>query len=356
MDDDFIEEEKGKRFEAPARRRTVRWRRQREKLKEPIKPWGRKERYLVLVVFVATFLTPAFLALSARAYKLPGLPKLNFSVFFLRNFFEGKTIVLEKETSDEKKIRNLEAKKESIISQFKAQTNKLSGVYGLYVINLNSGFSFGVNEDEVFDAASLIKLPVMASMYQLSEKGKIDLDEKYSLKNSDKASGAGSLYLKPAGYLVSYAEILNLMGQQSDNTAFVISRSKVGKENVESLISQLGMTNTKFETRKTTPQDIGIFFLKLWQGKVLNENNKNKLLDSLTKTIFEDYLPAGVPEGVRVAHKFGTLENIINDAGIVFADKNPYVIVVMSKGIIEKEARIAIPAVSKIVFEEMNKD
>lgn len=357
MDSEFEDEEKKEKIEVLPKKRIVRWRRQKDRLKEPIKPWGRRERYWVLAIFLSTSLIPAFLALSSRAYKLPGLPKVLPPTSFLKTFFEGKTIILEKEKTDKIEYdEKMSKKRESIISQFKALTNKLSGVYGLYVIDLNSGFSFGINEEEVFDAASLIKLPVMATMYHLSEEGKINLDEKYSLKNSDKTSGAGSLYLKPVGYLVSYSEILELMGKQSDNTAFVIAKNKVGKENIERLIGKVGMINTKFDTRESTPKDIGIFFLRLWQGKILNEENKNKLLDSLTKTIFENYLPKGLPGDVRISHKYGTLENIINDAGIVFSNRHPYIIVVMSKGIVEKEADLAIPTVSRIVFEEMDKD
>jgi beta-lactamase class A len=337
------------------RRKGPRWRKPQNRLNEPIKPWGKKERELVLFIFLATSLISAFLALSARAYKLPNMPRLSLPKgSFLKSFFEGKTIVFEKE--EKKEDRKMEQKKELIISRFKAETAKFSGVYSLYVIDLDSGFSFGVNEDETFDAASLIKLPVMGAMYRLAEKGKINLEEKYSLKNSDKASGAGILYGKPAGYLVSYSEILYLMGNQSDNTAFVIAKNKVGKEEIQKLIDELGMKNTVFETRQTTPRDIGVFFLKLWQGKVVNDENKNKILDSLTKTASETYLPAGLSgSDVRIAHKFGTLTNIINDAGIVFS-KRPYVIVVMSDGIIEREAKVAIPTISRIVFEEMNKD
>lgn len=336
------------------KRRVVRWRRPQNRLKEPIKPWGKKERQLVLFIFLTTALVPAFLAFSARAYKLPNLPKLSLSKgSFLKSFLEGQTIVLEKE--EKKEDKSMRQKEGSIISRFKAETTKLSGVYGLYIIDLNSGFSFGVNENEVFDAASLIKLPVIGAMYRLSERGKIDLQEEYSLKNSDKASGAGVLHKESPGYLVSYSKILYLMGQLSDNTAFVIARNKVGKEEIQKLIDELGMTNTDFETRQTTPRDIGTFFLQLWNGKIVNDEDKNKILDSLTKTAFESYLPAGLPDDIRVAHKYGNLANIINDAGIVFA-KRPYVIVIMTKGIIEKEANLVIPTISKIVFEEMNKD
>jgi len=120
-------------------------------------------------------------------------------------------------------------KASQIISRFKGETNQLSGIYGLYIVDLTNGYSFGVNEEESFEAASLVKLPVMAAMYRLAEEGGISLETNYALKNSDKAEGAGVLFSKPVGYTLTYREILELMGKHSDNTAFVIARQRVGK-------------------------------------------------------------------------------------------------------------------------------
>jgi beta-lactamase class A len=47
-------------------------------------------------------------------------------------------------------------KGEKVKEEFKAAVKDLSGVYGLYVLDLESGYSFGIGEDEVFEAASLI--------------------------------------------------------------------------------------------------------------------------------------------------------------------------------------------------------
>src|SRR5688572_12694049 len=46
--------------------------------KEPIKPWGKKERFLVLSVMILTALISGIAALSARNYKLPGVPRIKF--------------------------------------------------------------------------------------------------------------------------------------------------------------------------------------------------------------------------------------------------------------------------------------
>lgn len=63
----------------------------RKKRKEPPKPWGRKERMIVFVALAITAVVSALLALSARGFKFPVFPKINF------NFFSGETITLEKD-------------------------------------------------------------------------------------------------------------------------------------------------------------------------------------------------------------------------------------------------------------------
>ena len=73
---------------------------------------------------------------------------------------------------------------------------------------------------------------MIAGMYMEDEAGNIDLDEKYTLKNSDKVTGAGSLYGKPAGYQTTYRNLVQLMGKQSDNTAFKVLSKQIEEEDI----------------------------------------------------------------------------------------------------------------------------
>lgn len=314
----------------------------RKKRKEPKKPWGRKERYFVLTLLILTAGVSAYLGLSSRSWKLSGLPKLTFPKLKLPAFLREETIVIEGSQEDNQKA-------EKVVNEFEKMTDSLSGVYGLYVIRLNNGSSYGVNEDEIFQAASLIKLPVMTGIYLEAEAGKLNLDEKYTLKSSDKIAGSGSLYAKPDGYRVTYGNLLRLMGKESDNTAFNISRNYLGDNKINEIMGNLGMNNTNLIENETTPKDIGNFFQDLWNGNILTAEDKETFLESLTDTIYEDYLPKGVSEEVRVAHKYGREVHVINDAGIIYSER-PFVIVLMSKGIIDNEASEILPELSKMVY------
>src|SRR4030042_2609872 len=318
----------------------------KKKRKEPPKPWGKFERILVLIIVLITAGTSAVLALSARAWKLPGLPRIAIPRISISiPFFGEETIVFEGNSPQivEKK------KADKAIEAFLDKTESISGMWGLYVIRLSNGYSYGVDDDEVFQAASLIKLPLMAPMFREAEKGNLNLNDKYKLKSSDKVSGSGSLYGKPAGYEITYQNLIDLMGKQSDNTAFNICKKYLGDEKISEVINKIGMTKTNLSKNETSAKDIGNFFENLWKGNIVGNENKEKILDSLTNTLYENWLVAGIPKGIRVAHKYGREVHVINDAGIIYTEK-PFVIVILSKGVVENEADQTFVQITKAVY------
>ncbi len=308
-----------------------------KKRKEPKKPWGKKERLFVLIIIFLTAGVSLILSLDSYSWKISGLPSVPFSLF------KEETFMIEGNKKEKEKS-------EKIISEFKKRTDGLSGMYGLYIINLENGYSFGVNKDETFQAASLIKLPVMISVLWEVESGNLEFGKTYRLKNSDKIGGSGSLYNKPEGFEITYKDLFVLMGKQSDNTAFNIFRKILGDSKIEETIRKIGMLNTSLKENKTTPRDIGILFQKVWEGDILSNSFKEDFFEALEDTIYESWLAAGIPKEVRIAHKYGREVHVVNDAGVVFS-KNPYVVVILSKGVKEKEADEIFPILSRLIYE-----
>jgi len=221
-----------------------------------------------------------------------------------------------------------------VLSQIEDLTRNLSGTYGVYVYRFKDGKDYGLNERKVFPAASLNKLPVMVTAYKQAEQGKLDLETEYVLKNADKVQGAGILQSKPAGTKYTYRQLVEYMGQYSDNTAFKVMRQATG----ETILDQ------------ATPEEIGIILKKLYEEKIISDEHRDELLQFLTNTGFEDRIPKGVPEGVRVAHKIGTLAGIYSDAGIIFAEE-PFVLVIMSRDARESETLEVLPEITQAVWE-----
>ena len=73
----------------------------------------------------------------------------------------------------------MQVKELKALESIEKELKTLEGHLGFYYKNLKSGFEYGVNQDDTFFAASVIKLPLFLNVLLESEKGSISLDEKY---------------------------------------------------------------------------------------------------------------------------------------------------------------------------------
>lgn len=307
-DEDFDEEE----FEERPRKIRDLKPENRKSRKEPIKPWGKKERLIVLSILLLTVITSGVLALSARNFKLPQLPAFKLSTISEMNPFKEQTIVV-----GNKGNKVTQEKIENTKKLFKETTNNYSGIYAFYIYDINGDYYYGLNYQEVMQAASLIKLPVMY----------------LAMKNGEDR------------------ELIEAMGKRSDNSAYIKMVKILGIENVNRAIKDIGMINTSESKNKTTAEDVGLFFKKLYKKELLNEEDTKELEGYITNTIFEDFLRPGIPSDITLVHKYGREDHVINDAGIVMSGK-PFVIVIMTDGIIESEAIELFPKLSKLLYNE----
>jgi beta-lactamase class A len=213
---------------------------------------------------------------------------------------------------------------EEVLAEIEQLTQGLRGEYGVYVYRLESGESYGIKENQVFTAASLIKLPVMLAIYREAETGNLNLKD--------------------------YQDKLEAMGKRSDNAAFNRVVVDLGEESIQAVIDSLGMKNTSFTKNQTTPADIGRFFRRLYQDRLITSEHREEFFDFLTDTTNETRIPAGIPDEIRVAHKIGTETGVFADAGIIFGQK-PFLLVIMSDNARESEVTEVLPKIAKAVWE-----
>ncbi|HSX48880.1 MAG TPA: serine hydrolase [Candidatus Saccharimonadales bacterium] len=305
--------------------------RKRRKKAEPPKPWSKRERIIVFMFLVGTFMTSTVLAV--RSNQPPALPHpLNET---------GKVIgkAISRQTFNVDELKN------ELINK----TKSTGGTYGIWAEDLSGAYKLGLNEKMNFNGASLFKLPLLIAYYKEVDEGKIDPNTMYSLKYSDATSGSGNLASLPPGTTLTYRDIVSAMGKNSDNTAFQIIGNIVGWGNVDATIQEIGMTGTSFENGTTTAEDIGLLFSKLAKGGLISNSSKQALIDSLKNTNNENLIPAGIPDTIEVAHKYGAIDGELNDAGIVYSG-SPFIIVILGKDKNQNEASQAIAQISEIVY------
>ena len=272
------------------------------------------------------------------------LPK-EFKVWWAK-WNTPETVTILKPVGDEQDVSEVLGFKVTIKEQTDAETvieklvEDLNGEYGVLVENLESGEGFSIKANNTFGAASLGKMPVLVEYYSLVDKGEIDPDEVYVLKEKDRWSyGTGSMQNQPSGTEYTYQEVAELVANQSDNMGAQLMSKWTGKKMPDEM----------------TVEEVGRLFKDLYNGKLLRNESKEKLFDSLTDTVNEDRITAGVPSGVRVVHKFGSEVGVVNDCGIVYPPKGEagadYVICLMSTEINEGEAQEVLPKISRVVWE-----
>ncbi len=245
--------------------------------------------------------------------------------------------------------------KEEVLLEIKNLLDEQKGNYSLYVYSFNKKEDYGIDENKIFSAASVNKVPIMLAFYKEIEKGNFSLKDKYQLKEEDiQDYGSGSMRYDEPGKTYSYDELLTLAGKKSDNTAAHVMYLILVSKNIQKFIAALGLTKTSIDQNLTTPKEAGQLFVKLYNKEILkNKENISDFFNKLTKTDYEDRIPKGVPESVVVAHKIGNEERIYHDCGIVFG-KDPYVICIFSEEAPEDEALSIIPQISKIIWNYEN--
>jgi len=275
-----------------------------------------------------------------------------------QRFNKDEVIVIEKPVGDVEDVSEIVGfkvvikKREDVKTIIEKLLEELTGNYGVWVEKIDSKAGFGINEETVMAAASVIKLPILTAYYQKVDKGTISPETIYVLKEEDRFEyGSGSMQNQPEGTEYSYQEIARLAAKQSDNMAAkLLTRFLGGESKVDKIIKGWGLKETSIKDNKTTAKEIGELFLRLYKGELLKKESRDELFNNLTNTVLEDRLPAGVPTGVRVVHKFGSEEGVVSDCGIVYASE-PYVICVLSAEANDGEAEEVLPKISRVVWE-----
>jgi beta-lactamase class A len=219
-----------------------------------------------------------------------------------------------------------------------------SGIAGIVIKDLSSGQEIATNKSAVFPAASLIKIPIMAGCLKAIEEGRISLSSEIRLDHSDKTAGSGVLKAMPSGSVYTIDKLIELMIDQSDNTAANLLIAELTPGYLNSFFKQAGLKSTvlqrkmmDFSKRKqgvenyTSAEDIALLIERMYNGRCVNEKVSGKCIDVMLRQKLKDRIPKRLPKDTPVAHKTGLERNVCHDAGIVYTPEGDFLICVLTK-------------------------
>lgn len=182
---------------------------------------------------------------------------------------------------------------------------------GVALIDLKDGVIHEYGDKTKFVAASTAKILAAAAYYHLVETGRASLTARM-------------------GSSTSAAQIRQMV-QQSNNTSWALILRAVGHQGLTSYAASLGI-NYDRTLNHLTPAETAKTLSMLYTGQLLNPQHTAELLSYMQNTNYETLIPAAVPAGITVFHKYGLLSGNLHDASILVQGDTAYAFVVYTLG------------------------
>jgi len=241
---------------------------------------------------------------------------------------------------------------------------------GIYLKDLKTGRTWTYHPDDLFPSASLIKVPIMASVFEKIRSGDISLDTQLVLRRYDRFGGSGSLKWCRDGTSLSVREVLEKMITESDNTAMKMLIDRVGIYALQQQFSKLGLTYTQIYPEGlslrggrvvyenfTTPREMAYLLEKMYKRELVDKFSSETMVDIMKRNRSTSRLAKKLPEGWELGHKTGLLRRSCHDVGIVFSPKGDYIIAVLTGKVGDyKTAKNFIAKIGKITFDYYSTD
>lgn len=227
-----------------------------------------------------------------------------------------------------------------LIEKEKAQNHVVH--VSVYFRHLNNGYWFGIQERELFSPASLLKVPIlMAALKNIetdpsfAEKKAVFPTSKDPNPKFKQSITTGDRLQSGASY--SLHELMERMVVDSDNDALPLLKGMIDPAVLVKVFTDLGIeVPSEFKEDYMSIKAYATFFRILYNASYLSAESSEYALSLLTRTKFDGGLKAGIDPGLTVAHKFGERDVMgvrqLHDCGIVYYEKDPYLLCVMTRG------------------------
>lgn len=209
------------------------------------------------------------------------------------------------------------------------------GVVGYSVRNLDTGEQLSLRGDETFPTASLIKVPILVTLYDLAAKGAISLDDPLTVLKIDQVPGSGVLRFLHTGAVLTVHDAAWLMITLSDNTATNLLLDRIIIRRVWEKMESLGLMHTKVHSKTflrissvamdssakyglgvSTPNEMAQLFALLVRGAAVSPAADSAMLEILEHTADVQMLERFL-DGVRSAHKTGAVDDARTECSLL---------------------------------------
>jgi len=219
----------------------------------------------------------------------------------------------------------------------------LDGTAGLIVIDAEGRTLYERDPDARFPAASVIKIPILMTVYADAADGRLSLDERVAV--GEHLPGTGVLGRVTGVTDATVRDHATLMTIVSDNTSTNRLMERLGVERIAERMREWGCVRTELRRKMfdfeaanrgfdnvATPRELAALLLRLVRGELIDRATSDAVLAVLEGTQDDALIRRYLPARTRVAHKTGSLEKVRNDAAVIWAER-PVIAVGLVNGV-----------------------
>lgn len=221
-----------------------------------------------------------------------------------------------------------------VIDQTLTEFNVNSSEISLAYYNFHNEEHYYLNENELFTAASITKVPLSALYIDLINSGEYQLDSELDYSEALFEAGAGNITNGPLESSYTIEELITEAITHSDNTAMNILKAEYDKE-----FGNFREDILTFAGIDEKPEDLldsnlsSAYITEQVLIKIAQDESYSDLINLMFETspaqLFTSYV-----NNEMMANKFGRYEQAVNDSGIYYENNQPqYALVVLSDNI-----------------------
>ena len=209
---------------------------------------------------------------------------------------------------------NSDSSMDNLLNQVQSLLPTDNGTWSVYVCNLMKNTE-GVIDDQPMQAASLIKLFIMGTVYEnyesLSETYGADtlnsyLNSMITVSDNDAAN-----------------KLVNMLGDGDDEAGMRAVNAFCASHGYSSTsMGRLLLQSNEYGDNYTSVSDCGHFLKEIYQSNAGTAESTLAHTDAMYSLLKmqqrRNKIPSQLPDGVKVANKTGELDDVENDAGIIY--------------------------------------
>lgn len=257
-----------------------------------------------------------------------------FSAFLV--FFTSGLQPARSQTRPDKKLTQ---KLEKLLSGFE-------GTAGVYVYHLKKNREAAVHADTIFPTASIVKVPILAGIFDKIDKGELNYHQPLLYRDSRATGGSGIMQFFKDSTEIDLSIPVTLMISHSDNVASLWCQELAGGgEAINRLMEKAGLQYTRVNSRtkgrdkdydkygwgQTTPREMTQLLVLIRQHQLVSAEASERMYRNLTNIYWDDYALSQVPPYIQTASKQGMVNASRSELVMVNAPHGDYVFYIATK-------------------------